>query len=607
MDATPFGQYQLQELIGRGGMGEVYRAFDTRTDRIVALKVLPSHLAKDTVFQQRFRRESQAAAGINEPHVVPIHGFGEIDEKLYLDMRLIDGRNLGSMLESDDEDKKKKPLKPAAAVAIIEQVAAALDAAHDLGLIHRDVKPSNILVTKNDFAYLIDFGLARTAGQQGLTTAGSTLGTMAYMSPERFEGGEVDPRSDVYALTCVLYECLTGSRPYPVDSLEQQIAKHIHAPAPKPSAIDPRLAPFDDVIAKGMAKKPAKRYQTAGELAAAARQALNVRARATGGSGRHSAGGAGSSRRGLSARTLAILGAAVVLGAALVFGAWHFWGGRDDGGSAGPTSTAAPPGGEGEPGGVVPAIAATLPAAIKDSGRLTVGVNVPYAPNEFKNSAGDIVGFDVDLINAVTKTLGVVPEYREFLFEDIIPAVQRGEINVGMSSFTDTLQRQQQVDFVTYFEAGTLWAQRAGAGIDPNAACGLRIGMTPGSTHQTVEIPAKSDQCVAAGLPAVHAVVYDRQDQLTAALINGDIDAMSADSPVTGFAIKGSGGALAPAGEVFDTAPYGWPVQKDSGLAEPLRQALEHVMSTGEYKAIATKWGIDKGMIAKPVINGAIS
>jgi ABC-type amino acid transport substrate-binding protein len=604
VDATPFGQYQLQELIGRGGMGEVYRAFDTRTDRVVALKLLPTHLAKDGVFQQRFRRESQAAAGINEPHVVPIHGFGEIDERLYLDMRLIDGRNLGAMLGEDDD---KKPLKPALAVSIIEQVAAALDAAHELGLIHRDVKPSNILVTKNDFAYLIDFGLARTAGQQGLTTAGSTLGTMAYMSPERFEGGEIDPRSDVYALTCVLYECLTGSRPYPVDSLEEQIAKHINAPVPKPSAVDPRLAAFDSVIAKGMSKKPARRYQSAGEMAAAARAALNVPVRSTGRSGRHSAGRVKqSSGRGLSARTLAVLGAAVLVGAALVFGVWHFWGGRDGGGPSGPTSVAATPGAP-DDSGVVPAIAATLPADIKASGRLIVGVNVPYAPNEFKNSAGDIVGFDVDLVNAVSKTLGLLPEYREFLFEDILPTVQRGEINVGMSSFTDTLERQEQVDFVTYYEAGTLWAQRAGRGIDPNAACGLRIGMTPGSTHQTVEVPAKSDQCVAAGLPPVEAVVYARQDELTAAVINGEVDAMSADSPVTGFAIKGSNGALEPAGEIFDTAPYGWPVQKGSPLAESLRQALEHVMATGEYKAIATKWGVEKGMIAKPVINGAIS
>jgi ABC-type amino acid transport substrate-binding protein len=604
VDATPFGHYQLHELIGRGGMGEVYRAFDTNTDRVVALKVLPSHLAKDAVFQQRFRRESQAAAGINEPHVVPIHGFGEIDDKLYLDMRLIDGRNLGSMLE--DENGEKKPLTPALAVSIVDQVGAALDAAHELGLIHRDVKPSNILVTKNDFAYLIDFGLARTAGQQGLTTAGSTLGTMAYMSPERFEGGQIDPRSDVYALSCVLYECLTGSRPYPVDSLEQQIAKHINAPVPKPSAVDPKLAAFDEVIAKGMAKKPARRYQTAGELAEAARKALAVPVRATG-SGRHSAGRAktASTGRGVSARTMAILGAAVLVVVALVAGAWHFWGGRADGGSAG-TSTAAAPNGADDTG-VVPAIAATLPADIAQSGRLTVGVNVPYAPNEFKNSAGDIVGFDVDLINAVSKTLGLTPEYREFAFEDIIPTVQRGEINVGMSSFTDTLARQEKVDFVTYLEAGTLWAQRKGAGVDPNAACGLKVGMTPGSTHETVEVPAKSDQCVAAGLPPVQAVVYDRQDQLTAALMNGEIDAMSADSPVTGFAIKGSGGALEPAGEVFDTAPYGWPVRKDSQLAESLRQALEHVISTGTYKAIATKWGVDKGMIATPVINGAIS
>ena len=606
MDATPFGQYQLQELIGRGGMGEVYRAFDTRTDRIVALKLLPTHLAKDTVFQQRFRRESQAAAGINEPHVVPIHGFGEIDERLYLDMRLIDGNNLGALLGEDDN---KKPLKPAMAVSIIEQVAAALDAAHELGLIHRDVKPSNILVTKNDFAYLIDFGLARTAGQQGLTTAGSTLGTMAYMSPERFEGGEIDPRSDVYALTCVLYECLTGQKPYPVDSLEQQIAKHINAPAPKPSAIDPRLAAFDEVIAKGMSKKPGRRYQSAGEMAAAARRASDVPVRTTGRSGRHSASRTKTSppRGGVSTKTLAILSAAVLLGAALVFGVWHFWGGGDDKESAGPPSTSAPPSPSDDSGGLVPAIAATLPPDIKESGRLTVGVNVPYAPNEFKNSAGDIVGFDVDLINAVSKTLGLLPEYREFLFEDIIPTVQRGEINVGMSSFTDTLERQEQVDFVTYYEAGTLWAQRTGSGIDPNAACGLRIGMTPGSTHETVEVPAKSDQCVAAGLPPVEAVVYPRQDELTAAVINGEIDAMSADSPVTGFAIKGSNGALEPAGEIFDTAPYGFPVQKDSPLAESIRQALEHVISTGEYETIATKWGVEKGMIAKPVINGAIS
>ena len=251
MDATSFGKYQLQKLLGRGGMGEVFQAYDTKTDRIVALKLLPPHMAEDATFQHRFRRESQAAAGINDPHVVPIHGFGEIDGRLYLDMRLIDGQTLGEILAD-----REHPVEPSYAVSVVEQVGTALDAAHEAGLIHRDVKPSNILMTERDFAYLIDFGLARTASEAGMTTAGNTLGTLGYMAPERFEGGPIDARADVYALTCVLHECLTGNRPYQADSLEQQIAGHMMAPPPRPSDADPRLAAFDDVIAKGMAKKP---------------------------------------------------------------------------------------------------------------------------------------------------------------------------------------------------------------------------------------------------------------------------------------------------------------------------------------------------------------
>ncbi|KXW76640.1 protein kinase, partial [Mycolicibacterium phlei DSM 43071] len=283
MDSTPFGHYELRQLIGRGGMGEVYRAYDTRTDRIVALKVLPPNMAADETFQERFRRESQAAAGLNDPHVVPIHGFGEIDGRLYLDMRLIEGRNLGTILTETG-----KPIDPALAVKIVEQVAMALDAAHATGLIHRDIKPSNILITEHDFVYLIDFGLARSAGQKGLTTAGSTLGTMAYMAPERFEGRPVDATADIYALACVLYECLTGNRPYPAESLEQQIAGHMTQEIPRPSDTDPTLAAFDEVIAKGMAKKPSQRYRRAGDLAEAARRALNSPVR-TSRSGRHQA------------------------------------------------------------------------------------------------------------------------------------------------------------------------------------------------------------------------------------------------------------------------------------------------------------------------------
>src|ERR1700694_5010276 len=433
VDATPFGHYQLQKLIGRGGMGEVYRAYDTKTDRIVALKVLPHHMAEDATFQHRFRRESQAAAGLNEPHVVPIHSYGEIDGRLYLEMRLIEGRNLGTIL-----DETEKPLGPAFASMVVEQVGAALDAAHEAGLIHRDVKPSNILLTDHDFVYLIDFGLARTAGEVGMTTAGSTLGTLAYMAPERFDGGQAAPRSDIYALTCVLYECVPGSRPEHADSDEQQIKGHMVSPPPRPSAIDPKLAAFAELIAKGMAKKPAKRYQSAGELAAATRRALSVPVRTTGRSGRHSAQPSAVGRR-VSRRALVVAGGGGVVGGAVAVGAWQLWGGSNRG-DARPASLAeSSKSGPGEaPNGAVPAIAATVPAGLRATGRLVIGVNVPYAPNEFKNSADEIIGFDVDLMNAVAKTLGLVPDYRETAFETIMRAVSGGDFNVGMSSFTDT-------------------------------------------------------------------------------------------------------------------------------------------------------------------------
>lgn len=595
MDATPFGHYRLQQLIGRGGMGEVYRAYDTRTDRVVALKVLPAAMAADETFQERFRRESHAAAGLNDPHVVPIHGFGEIDGRLYLDMRLIEGRNLGTILSGGDN-----ALDPALAVSIVEQVASALDAAHKAGLIHRDVKPSNILITDRDFVYLIDFGLARSAGDQGLTTAGSTLGTMAYMAPERFEGKPVDPSADIYALTCVLYECLTGVRPYPADTLEQQIAAHMTKDVPRPSATDPRLAAFDDVIAKGMAKKPGKRYQTAGALAESARRALNAPVRVTG-SGRHAAQRKPVTKR----RVLAVTGALVLVAALGTFGVWQWRGGS--GGDATPasmaesSSTATPE----AVSGAVESIAATVPEDIRSTGRLIVGVNVPYAPNEFKDAEGQIVGFDVDLMNAVARTLGLVPEYRETAFEAIFPSVRAGDFNVGMSSFTDTKERQESVDFVDYFEAGTQWAQQVGSSVDPDNACGLRVGVSYASLQETEEIPAKSAACEAAGLPPIGKAVYVSQNDLNTALINGEVDAMSADSPVTGFAIKTSGGALEAAGQVFDAAPYGWPVAKGSGLAESLRLALEHLIETGEYRTIATMWGVEQGMIDTPTINGA--
>jgi serine/threonine protein kinase len=154
VNGTPFGRYRLIDLLGRGGMGEVWRAFDPSMDRVVALKLLPANFADDPVFQERFRREAKAAAGLDEPHVVPIYEFGEIEGRLYVTMRLIKGRDLQTVLAEG-------PLAPERAVRIIEQVAQALHAAHKIGLVHRDIKPSNILLDDNDFAYLIDFGIAR--------------------------------------------------------------------------------------------------------------------------------------------------------------------------------------------------------------------------------------------------------------------------------------------------------------------------------------------------------------------------------------------------------------------------------------------------------------
>ena len=256
MEGTLFGRYRLVSLLGRGGMGEVWRAFDTATNREVAVKVLPANLADDPQFEARFRREAFAAAGLADPHVVPIHNFGEIDGRLYVDMRLIEGRDLQAVLGDG-------PLDPRRAVAIIDQVGSALDAAHQIGLVHRDVKPSNILVAARDFAYLIDFGIARAAGATNLTGTGNVIGTWAYLAPERVTSGQTDPRADVYSLACVLHECLTGQQPFPGNSIEQQIGGHLGLPPPRPSALRSELpAELDTVIATGMAKSPDERYPT---------------------------------------------------------------------------------------------------------------------------------------------------------------------------------------------------------------------------------------------------------------------------------------------------------------------------------------------------------
>jgi eukaryotic-like serine/threonine-protein kinase len=274
VQVTTFGRYELLDLIGRGTTGKVYRARNTddaATNEVVAVKVLRAELDEDPQFVQQFRRELPTAAGLNNPHVVPIHSYGQIRGQLYVDMQLIDGCNLGRLIRNEGGR-----LLPARAVAITEQVAAALDSAHREGLVHRDVKPSNILLAPpDDFVYLTDFGLARSAEDTAVGSVGHVPG--AYMAPERFSGAG-DYRSDVYSLACVLHKCLTGQQPFPGDSLEEQRAGHLSAPPPRPSTVSPGIPPaLNAVIAAGMAKSPQARYQTAPQLAAAARAALEGR------------------------------------------------------------------------------------------------------------------------------------------------------------------------------------------------------------------------------------------------------------------------------------------------------------------------------------------
>jgi serine/threonine-protein kinase len=267
------GSYRLDSLLGSGGMGEVYKAYDTQRDRYVALKLLPAAVSGDSEYLSRFKRESNVVARLRDPHIIPIHDFGEIDGRLFIDMRLVDGTDIRSLLRAHG------PVEPQRAAYFIGQTAEALDAAHADHLVHRDIKPSNILVTASDFVYVIDFGITRAMGskQTSLTVTGATIGTLNYMAPERFTAQEIDGRADVYSLACVLHECLTGELPFGDKELPALIYAHLYSSAPRASSLVEGIPPaLDDVIAKGMAKDPEDRFATAGQLAAAVREALQT-------------------------------------------------------------------------------------------------------------------------------------------------------------------------------------------------------------------------------------------------------------------------------------------------------------------------------------------
>jgi serine/threonine-protein kinase len=265
--------YRIESVLGSGSMGTVYSAEEAALGRRVALKILAPSLARDTRFRERFLRESRIAAGLEHPNVIPIYAAGDAGEELFLAMRYIDGRDLSVLLRSLGR------LHPERACAIVTQVAGALDAAHAQGLVHRDVKPANIMLTRHgdvEHAYLCDFGLAKHASTvSSLTGERAVIGTVDYLAPEQVEGRPVDGRADVYGLGCVLYQCLTGEPPYHRDNELASLLAHVNDPIPAPTdRVEHLPRAFDDVIACALAKERGERFGTAGELAAAAGRAL---------------------------------------------------------------------------------------------------------------------------------------------------------------------------------------------------------------------------------------------------------------------------------------------------------------------------------------------
>ena len=266
--------YRLEDVVGRGGMGVVYRATQLALDRPVAVKLIAAEHAQDPVFRERFKVESRIASSIEHPSVIPVYETGEDEGLLFIAMRLVDGIDLAQQIEHGGA------LEPTRAARVIGQVAGALDAAHARGLVHRDVKPANVLLTldESEHAYLTDFGVAKQLGAlTRVTRVGQWVGTLDYMAPEQIRGEEVDASADIYALASLLYHCVTGEVPFPRESEPATLWAHLSAPPPAPSAVCSELPEtLDEVIARGMAKDPTARFASAAALAHACAEAVGV-------------------------------------------------------------------------------------------------------------------------------------------------------------------------------------------------------------------------------------------------------------------------------------------------------------------------------------------
>ena len=263
------GRYELDGVVGRGGMAEVYRARDIRLDRIVAIKTLRADLARDQIFQARFRREAQSAASLNHPSIVAVYDTGEdMASGLpvpYIVMEYVDGRTVRDLLQEGHR------LLPERSLEIIDGVLRALDYSHQAGIVHRDIKPGNVMVTRNGDIKVMDFGIARAMSdaQATMTQTAQVIGTAQYLSPEQARGERVDSRSDLYSTGCLLYELLTGRPPFTGDSPVAIAYQHVRENPVPPSRVDPDVPVWADaIVLKAMAKSPADRYQTAADMRA---------------------------------------------------------------------------------------------------------------------------------------------------------------------------------------------------------------------------------------------------------------------------------------------------------------------------------------------------
>jgi polar amino acid transport system substrate-binding protein len=276
----------------------------------------------------------------------------------------------------------------------------------------------------------------------------------------------------------------------------------------------------------------------------------------------------------------------------------------DDGGDGGSTETTA---GAGAAPAVDEALAAKVPDAVKSDGKIAIGTDPTYAPNEFLDTDGKtVIGFDVELFDAVAAKLGLETEWQPSKFADIIPGIQSGKYEAGVSSFTINDERKGQANMVSYFSAGTQWGSKTGnpAGVQPDDACGKKVAVQTATVQETEDLPKRDQACKSAGKPAITIDSYQDQGQATAAVVSGKDDAFLADSPVIAYAVKQTNGQLELLGDIYDAAPYGYVIEKDQAeFAQAIADAVKALIADGTYKTILDKWGVQAGAITDPAVN----